>query len=72
MYQCDENELPFDLYETSNIGCILSERHFVKLNIVFNATYCKVFFFFQFSHVAVFKIFRREDSRSRVFRTALI
>jgi len=38
MYQCDENELPFDLYETSNIGCILSERHFVKLNIVFNAT----------------------------------
>ncbi len=29
-YQCDENELPFDLYETINIGCIWSERLYVR------------------------------------------
>ncbi len=32
-YQCDENELPFDLNETINIGCIKSE--FLRLDIYF-------------------------------------
>jgi hypothetical protein len=46
---CDENELPFDLYETIYIGCIQTERHYVRHFHYTSDIFSKVFFFYSVS-----------------------